>query len=249
MALKKEVCRMNHKKINPLLAVIRMVLIASAASASAALSEDQVPESDAQHKQLAEMVEKQSAEIKTLKTELAERDQTIATLQQKLRQRGEDPASVTNAVTPPTTPEITIQKPFDKITVSQEESKAFQATYIQLFSTRINEIESLNLEFLFKKHGSKVAREDHFDPFSANRSKQNYKTEIRYEFEDPRCLVTCRLIKRILEERYGLEDIPIIHESQYAYKGNRRYIEVYICEELTGQTAEFRDQKLPRRFW
>jgi hypothetical protein len=186
-----------------------------------------------QNKKLTVLVEKQNAEIERLKTKLAEQDKTIASI----------------PVAPSKTPKLIIQKPFEDITITLEDGKAFQSTYIQLFSTRFNEAESLNLEFVFKKHGSKVVKEDHFDPFSADRLTQKYKTEIRHETTDPRCLATCHLIKRILEERYGLAEVPIIHDSQYTYKGNRRYVEVYICEDLAGQAFEFKDQKLPLRFW
>lgn len=224
---------MKHGSTKPYIAAIGIALLAAASSANAAPVDDEIRELRNQNKRLTELVEKQSAEIKRLKTQLSEQDRTIAPV----------PIAPTNA------PKPVIGKPFDKITITQEESKAFQGTYIQLFSTRFNETESVNLEFVFKKHGSKVVREDHFDPFSADRSAQLYKTEIRYEFADPRCLATCNLIKKILEERYGLEDIPIIHESQYDYKGDRRYVEVYICEDLTGQSAEFKDEKIPLRFW
>lgn len=221
---------MKHRQTKQYRIAIGIVLLAASNATSAVETDHEIQELRKQNVQLTELVEKQSAEIALLKTRLDK--------PKKLRT-----ASSTNKQN------LLIRKPFDKISISKEESEAFQATYIQLFSTRFNETECSNLKFLFKKYGSKVVMEEHFDPFSADRSTQLYKTEIRYEFADPRCLVTCNLIKRILEERYGIEDIPIIHETQYHYKGERRYIEVYICENMDGQTAEFKDKKLPLRFW
>ncbi len=193
------------------------------------------------NKQLAEQLEQQAAEIATLKAALQKRDDTIANLKQGQQESVPLPRTFN-------TPKLAIRKPFDEITISLEEGKAFQGTYIQLLSSRFNETEAGNLEFVFKKHGSKVVREDNFDSYSADRLTQKYKTEIRYETADPRGLATCNLIKRILEERYG-STVPIIHDSQYTYNGNRRYVEVYICEDLAGQIEEFKGKKLPLRFW
>ncbi|MCK4565106.1 MAG: hypothetical protein KAU94_10585 [Verrucomicrobia bacterium] len=225
---------MKHKQNKTYCAALGFILWVGTVVAAA--PESELLELRDKNKQLVEQLERQSAEIAALKKELQQRNETIA-----------NPQSIPSHTN--NTPALAIQKSFEDIAISLEEGKMFQATYIQLFSTRINEVESLNLEFVFKKHGSKVVHEDHFDPFSADRVTQKYKTEIRHETEDPRCLATCKLIKRILEERYGLAEVPIIHDSQYTYKGNRRYVEVYICEDLAGQTFEFKDQKLPLRFW
>lgn len=223
---------MKHQQNTAFLATLGLILVLR--TPVIASPESELLELREQNRKLTALIEKQAEEIESLKAALTEKS---------------NKTEISLTPSTPPTPNLAIKKSFEDIAIDLKEGKAFESTYIQLFSTRFNEIESLNLEFVFKKHGSKVVREDHFDPFSADHSTQNYKTEIRHETKDPRCLATCELIKKILEERYGLAEVPIIHDSQYTYKGNRRYIEVYICEDLAGQTFEFKDQKLPLRFW
>ena len=181
------------------------------------------------------------AENRSLKKTVAEQQAEIAKLQARLAPTNQ-PAQAVHAEAKP------ILKPFSEIPLSHEEGTAFQGTYIRLFSSRANNTEAENLKFLFKKNGSKVVQEDRFDPFSEDGKTRQYAIEIRYETADPRCLKTCGLIQHILQQRYGIE-VPIIHDSQYTYKGDRHYVEVYICEKLSDQKYEFKGQKLPLRFW
>ena len=69
---------MKHGSTKPYIAAIGIALLAAASSANAAPVDDEIRELRNQNKRLTELVEKQSAEIKRLKTQLSEQDRTNA---------------------------------------------------------------------------------------------------------------------------------------------------------------------------